>query len=174
MQLQLCSSRLFLDVSLFIKPFYIRFLQVALPPSHPQHDALYLLRQHHLLPISAVFLFPQHFWFLASALTFISFRASTTPLAATLAVDINKHLDYTVKAASNESWLEAGRLAHRCRREVPLFPFFLPSPPSRASPNFALELHSLFHSAAALPFRSPLSPSTFVTMESIRTLEAAW
>lgn len=49
---------------------------------------------------------------------------------------------------------------------------FLPSLPSRASPNFALELHSLFHSAAALPFRSPLSPSTFVTMESIRTLES--
>lgn len=48
------------------------------------------------------------FRFLASTLTFISFCASSTLsrqllAVATLAVDINKHLDYTVKAASTTS-----------------------------------------------------------------------
>lgn len=77
---------------------------VSLAPS--QHDALYLLRQHHLPPISAIFLCPNP----SLALLVSRFGSYVYlilrflhPLAATLAVDINKHLDYTVKAASTTS-----------------------------------------------------------------------
>lgn len=140
-------------------------------------DALYPLHQHHLPPISAIFLSLS----LSSTFGFSLRLLRLSPSAFSPSSRSNprrRHQQtswlYRESRLDYESWLEAGRLAHRCRREVPLFPFLLPFPRVLLLTLTLREFHSLFHSTTALPFRPPLSPTTFVTMESIRTLEAAW
>lgn len=104
---------------------------------------------------------PRYFWFLASALTFISFCVSSTlsqqPSPSTSTNILIIPWKPPRLRVLTRSW--------KTRPSVPprgsALSFPPPLPP-RASLNFALEFHSLFHSTVALPFRPPLSPSTFV------------
>lgn len=94
---------------------YSRFFQVVRPVLSRTTSSLSLSRSppsgrtqqtpsvFHLSVSPLPFCPLRPFRFLASALTFISFRASSTLSRQLLAVDINKHLDYTVKAASTTS-----------------------------------------------------------------------
>lgn len=108
------------------------------------------------------------FRFLASALTFISFYASSILSRQLQSHPRRRHQQtswlYRESHLDYEPWLEAGRLAHRSCREVPVLSLPLP----HTSLNFALELYTL----SRCPSLSPASVAfTFVTMESIRTLE---
>lgn len=148
------------------QPFsHSRFLQVALsfcpetsppfPLSYLQHD-VYMTFARTLpacLPSPLSFspralLHP--FRFLASALTFISFCPFSTLAATPRSHPRRRHQQtswlYRESRLDYESWLEAGRLAHWSRREVPFF-----SLSYRTSLNFALELS---RSGTALPCRS--------------------
>lgn len=143
------------------------FLQVALS-FYPETSSLsYTFSTTFMRPLRELCLPPlsfslrallHPFWFLASALTFISFCASSTLSRQLSSHPRRRHQQtswlYRESRLDYESWLEAGRLAHRSRREVPFFPFsaaFLLTSPS--------ELYSLSRSRVALPFRPPLSPS---------------
>ena len=67
------------------------------------------------------------FRFLASALTFISFCASSILSRQLQSHPRRRHQQtswlYRESHLDYEPWLEAGRLAHRSCREVPFFPF---------------------------------------------------
>lgn len=96
------------------------------------------------------------FRFLASALTFISFCASSTLSWQLRSHPRRRHQQtswlYRESRLDYESWLEAGRLAHRSRRKVPFFPtptvLLLTSPssftlfPAPGSPLLFLPLSS--------------------------------
>lgn len=125
------SPRLLRGALLFIKPFYIRVFLKLYFLSRTLSTMLYLLRQHHLLPISPLsFFLPLY----PSSGTFgFSLRLLRLSHSAFPPPSRNnprrRHQQtswlYRESRLDYESWLEAGRLAHRYRREVSLFPFFL-------------------------------------------------
>lgn len=119
---------------LFIKPFYVyfpRFLQVTPPPSHPQ--------QRRFIPFTPASS-ASHLRYLPLPLALLVSRFGSYVYLIprfhrpSLGNPRRRHQQtswlYRESGLDYESRLEAGRLAHRCRREVPLsfLPSFLPSP----------------------------------------------
>ena len=103
---------------------------IPLSLSRHQHD-VYATFTRTLPSIFPIFLSPWPspsipWWFLASALTFISFCASSTLSRQLRSRPRRRHQQtswlYRESHLDYESWLEAGRLAHRsCREAVPFF-----------------------------------------------------